>query len=308
MTASESSTPSTSKSHQAVRRVLLFTLAANVLVSLLKLGYGYWANIVSLQADGFHSLFDALSNVIGLVALGLAMQPPDPEHPYGHQKLEVAASLVIGVMILLGLLEVGRGVWSAAVEGVAPNVGPAGYGVVGLTIASSLFVSFYERSAAKKYDSMILASDADHTLTDALAGLSVLGGMALVSFGIPAGDILAALAVMGFIGMAAYRVLRKAIDVVVDAALLDAEVVCDLVESIEEVDSCHYVRSRGMPDNVHLDLHVTMSPDMKLSEAGDVLLRIRDLLHEHFAELEDVLIQIEPHEPVHYDDVPEKLV
>ncbi len=294
--------------HQAVRRVLLVALGLHLLISAVKLGFGYYANIVSLQADGFHSLFDALSNIIGLVALGLAMQPPDPEHPYGHRKIEVAASLAIGVMILLGLIEVGRGVWRAAIGETEPAVTTVIYVVVIVSIAGSLLISWYERRAARKFDSMILESDAEHTLSDALAGLAVLGGMILVSAGFPAGDIVAALAVMAFIGMAAYRVLRTGMDVVVDAAPLDAEAICRVVEQIDEVKTCHYVRSRGMPGSVHLDLHVTLSPQMRLAEAGEVLLHIKDVLHQHFPALDDILIQIEPHKPKHYEDVPENLV
>lgn len=294
--------------HEAVRRVLLVTLSVHLLVSTLKLGFGYYANIVSLQADGFHSLFDALSNIIGLVALGLAMQPPDPEHPYGHQKLEVAASLAIGIMILLGLLEVGRGVLRAAVGDTVPQISFRAYAVVVVAIAASLFISWYERKAAAKYNSMLLESDADHTLSDALAGIAVLVGMGLVSYGIPAGDVFAALAVMAFIGMTAYRVLRNGMDVVVDASLLEAGDICEVVEQLQEVKSCHYVRSRGMPGSVHLDLHITLSPEMRLSEAGTVMLDVKDRLHDEFPELEDILIQIEPHKPVHYEDVPENLV
>ena len=297
-----------SSHHRAIRRVLIVTLVVHLMVSAAKLGFGYYANIVSLQADGFHSMFDALSNVIGLVALGLALEPPDPEHPYGHQKLEVAASLAIGIMILLGLLEVGRGVWSAAIGAADPRVSPAAYLVIGVAIVSSLVISWYERRAADKYDSMILESDADHTLSDALAGLAVLAGLGLVSAGIPSGDIFAALAVMVFIGIAAYRVLRNGMDVVVDAALLDAGDICSVVESVDEVRSCHYVRSRGMRGSVHLDLHLTLAPEMQLAEAGDVMLDVKQQLHDNFPELEDILIQIEPHKPVHYDDVPENLV
>ena len=294
--------------HRAVRRVLLITLAVHLLISALKLGFGYYANIVSLQADGFHSLFDAFSNVIGLVALGIALRPPDREHPYGHQKLEVAASLAIGIMILLGLLEVGRGVWRAAVGETEPLITPGAYAVVVLAIAASLLISWYERRAGKKYNSMILTADAEHTFSDALAGVAVLMGMALVSMGFPAGDVVAALAVMVFIGMTAYRVLKNGLDVVVDAALLDAETICQVAEQIDQVLSCHYVRSRGMPGRVHLDLHITLAPEMKLSEAGEVMLDVKAVLREHFPELEDILIQIEPHKPVHYEDVPENLV
>ncbi|TXD38448.1 cation transporter [Lujinxingia vulgaris] len=304
------STPEVSRSsnHRAVRRVLIFTLAANLLVAMGKLAWGYHASIVSMQADGFHSFFDALSNVIGLIALGMATRPPDREHPYGHQKLEVAASMAIGMMILLGLLEVGRGVWAAATGAAEPQVGPAAFGVIGVAIATSFLISWYEKRAAKRYDSMILASDAAHTFSDALAGIAVLIGLVLVQAGVPSGDIFAALAVMLFIGMTAYRVLRDGMVVLVDAALLDADAIREVVGAHPEVRSCHYVRSRGMPGAVHLDLHVTVDPDMRMEEAGEVLLQLKDRLHERFHELEDVLIQLEPHHPVHYEDVPENLV
>ncbi|RAL21550.1 cation transporter [Lujinxingia litoralis] len=294
--------------HRAVRRVLILTLGANLVVALGKLLWGYHANIVSLQADGFHSFFDALSNVIGLIALGMAALPPDREHPYGHQKLEVAASMAIGMMILIGLLEVGRGVWAAATGEAEPQVTAGAFGVILIAILTSFVISWAEKRAAKRYDSMILASDAAHTFSDALAGIAVLIGLILIQAGVPSGDIFAALTVMLFIGMTAYRVLRDGMVVLVDAALLDADAIRQVVGDHPEVRSCHYVRSRGMPGAVHLDLHVTVDPDMRMEEAGDVLLQIKDRLYERFPEIEDVLVQLEPHHPLHYEDVPENLV
>ena len=291
-----------------VRRVLWITLGLNLLVAAAKLTYGYAADIVSLQADGFHSGFDGLANVIGLIAIGLAHKPPDPEHPYGHRKLEVAASLVIGLMVMLGFLEVGRGVWDAAVSGTAPQVSAASYAVVVAALLVSLGVSFYERREGERLNSMILKADSAHTLTDSVAGLSVLLGMYLVDIGIPVGDVLAALAVMFFIGMTAYRVLREGLDVLVDTSYLDPEAVRSLVEEIPEVRSCHYVRSRGMPGHVHVDLHLSLDPQMKLEAAGEILLRVKERLTVHFDDVTDVIVQVEPHKPIHVEDVPEELV
>jgi cation diffusion facilitator family transporter len=297
-----------STNHDAVRRVLWITLGINAVVAAGKLAYGYHANIVSLQADGFHTIFDAMSNIIGLVALGMALRPPDPEHPYGHQKLEVAASLSIGIMILLGLLEIGRGIWQASLDQQAPQIDAGAYAVVIATICASLLVSWYERRAGQRYNSMILTTDAAHTFSDALAGIAVLVGISLVHFGLPMGDLLAALVVMFFIGMTAYRVLREGLGVVVDASLLDAETVKSFIEAISEVRSCHYVRSRGMRGHVHLDLHLTLDPDMTLERAGTVMIDVKRRLRVRFPELRDILIQVEPHHPEHYQDVPEQLV
>ena len=294
--------------HGAVRRVLVITLCVHLMVAALKLAFGYWSNIVSLQADGFHTLFDALSNIIGLIALGMALQPPDPEHPYGHHKLEVVASLAIGVMILLGLMEIGRGVWSSILKGTDPQITIWAFGVAIFATCSSATISLYERRAARKHDSMILEADANHTLSDALGGAAVIAGMLLYVGGWAWGDVAAATVVMGIILWTALRVLKEGLNVLIDASLLDADTIRRVVEEIEAVRSCHYVRSRGLPGRVHLDLHLTLDPQMRLSEAGEVLLEVKAHLRESFPELEDILIQIEPHNPVHYQDVPANLV
>jgi cation diffusion facilitator family transporter len=291
-----------------VQRVLWITLALNLVVAAAKIFFGYSADIVSLQADGFHSIFDGASNIIGLVALGLAAKPPDPEHPYGHRKIEVAASFSIGLMVLLGMLEVGRGLWNAAVTGTTPRITTVSYIVVVGSILTSLGVSFYERRAARRYDSMILEADSAHTLTDSVAGMAVLIGIFLVERGVPSADLMAALAVMFFIGVTAYRVLREGMEVLVDTSLLDPTAVRELVESIEDVESCHYVRSRGMPGHVHVDLHLSLDPEMKLERAGEILLDVKRLLRDEFGDVADVIVQIEPHKKIHVEDVPEKLV
>lgn len=291
-----------------VRLVLWVTLFLNVAVAATQVGYGYWANIISLQADGFHTVFDALSNVIGLVALGIARQPPDMEHPYGHQKLEVAASIVIGLFVLLGFMEVARAIWNAAGTETTPAITPAAYGIVVATILVNLGVASLEHWAGKRYDSMILQSDAAHTASDALASGSVLAGMYFVEIGIPVGDVVAALAVMMFIGMTAYRVLRHGLEVIVDSSHLDPHGVCEVVEEMEPVRSCHYVRSRGMPGHIHLDLHLSLDPDTRLSEAGEILFDVKERLREQFPDIEDIIVQLEPHEEEHVEDVPDKLV
>ena len=291
-----------------VRTVLWVTFFLNLAVAVTQIGYGYWSNIISLQADGFHTIFDALSNVIGLIALGIARQPPDVEHPYGHRKLEVAASIVIGLFVLLGFIEVARAIWNAAGANTTPNITPVAYAIVLATIAVNVGVAAWEHWAGRQYNSMLLQADAAHTLSDSLAAAAVLVGMYLVEIGIPVGDVLAALAVMLFIGMTAYRVLREGLDVIVDSSHLDPHLVREIVEEEAAVHSCHYVRSRGMPGHIHVDLHLSLDPDMRLSEAGEILFAVKERLRDHFSDVEDIIIQIEPHEEEHVDDVPEDLV
>ena len=96
-----------------VRRVLLVVLWLNLAVAVAKLAYGAISGSVAIRADGIHSLFDCGSNVVGLVALWVAVRPPDTGHPYGHRKVESVAALLIGVSVMLGLLEVVRSIAGA---------------------------------------------------------------------------------------------------------------------------------------------------------------------------------------------------
>lgn len=294
--------------NRAVRRVLTATLFLNLAVAASKFAVGYSYDIISLQAEGFHTTFDALSNVIGLVALGIAMRPPDPEHPYGHRKFEVAASLVIGMMVLLGLIEVGRGIYASITEGTRPVIEPVAYAVVIGTIFVNGGIAYWERREGKRHNSMILLSDSAHTLSDSLAAMAVLVGIYLVDIGIPVGDVLAAVVVMTFIGMTAYRVLRDGIDVVLDTAPLDANLVRRIAEEHPEVRSCHYVRSRGMQGSVHLEFHLSLDPDVLLGDAGQVMFDVKAKIRAELPEVKDIIVQLEPHVPEHVDDVPERLI
>lgn len=293
---------------RAIRRVLIVTLVLNLLVAVSKYVVGFSYDIVSLQADAFHSAFDALSNVIGLVALGIATRPPDPEHPYGHRKFEVAASLVIGMMVVLGLIEVGQGVYASMTENVRPQIEPFAYAVVVGTILINLGISWWERREGRKHDSMILVSDAAHTASDSLAALAVLVGITLVDLGYEFGDVLASLVVMVFIGMTAYRVLREGLDVVLDTAPLDARAVRAIVESHDDVRSCHYVRSRGMPGSVHLEFHLSLDPQLTLAAAGEIMVTVKEMVRAKLPEVKDIVVQLEPHVPEHIEDVPDRLI
>ncbi|MCX6695948.1 MAG: cation diffusion facilitator family transporter, partial [Candidatus Altiarchaeota archaeon] len=92
--------------YREVRFVLVYVLFLNIIVALLKVVFGFLANSLSMMADGMHSTFDSLSNIIGLVAVRVASKPPDDCHPYGHSKYENLATLGISVFIFIAAFEI----------------------------------------------------------------------------------------------------------------------------------------------------------------------------------------------------------
>ena|SRR5437867_5302747 len=94
--------------YSAVSRVLLRVLFLNLSVAIAKIAFGYLSGAISILSDGFHSLTDTASNVVGLVGVRAARRPPDADHPYGHRKYETVAAGVITLFLLLLVVEVLR--------------------------------------------------------------------------------------------------------------------------------------------------------------------------------------------------------
>ena len=178
-----------------VQRVFILVLALNLAVALAKAIFGLLAGSVSMVADAFHSGFDSFSNVVGIVALYFAGRPPDPEHPYGHGKIETLGTLVIGAMLLLtaaGILYEG---YRRLIVPVTPDITAVTVGVMLATLAINIAVSTYERRRGEEYQSQILVADSQHTRSDVFVSVAVIGGFIAVRLGFPAADPLIAFAI-----------------------------------------------------------------------------------------------------------------
>ncbi len=204
--------------NQKVRRVLLAILVANWVVAAAKLVFGLLSQSASVTADGLHSFIDGGSNVLGLVAMGVASRPADEDHPYGHGKFEALASLGIGAMIGIGMLELGRMALDSLLHDKHPQVTATMAGVMVLTLVVNVAVTRVERHYGHKYKSSLLLADASHTLSDVWVTLAVLASLLLVWLGFPRADGLIALVVMVFVAWVAYGIVRQAVGILSDTA------------------------------------------------------------------------------------------
>ncbi|HUF24524.1 MAG TPA: cation diffusion facilitator family transporter [Vicinamibacterales bacterium] len=280
--------------YSSVSRVLWQVLVLNVGVALAKLIFGYATGAVSIISDGFHSLTDSASNVVALVGIRMARQPPDENHPYGHRKFETLASAAIFFFLLLVLIEVLRTALGRFQSGGTPDVSAASFVLMGITLAINLGVVAYESSAARRHKSELLMADSHHTRSDVFTSLSVIGALAGVKLGYPILDPLAALLVAGFIGWSGWLIAREASRVLSDATVLSEADVERVVMSVPGVLGCHHIRTRGSADHAFLDLHVWAPGDLRLEEAHALSHVVKDRLLEKYPELADVIIHIEP--------------
>jgi cation diffusion facilitator family transporter len=283
--------------NRKVRFVLAAILGANWAVALAKLGFGLLSDSAAVTADGLHSFIDGGSNVLGLVAMSVASQPADKEHPYGHGKFEALASLAIAAMIGMAMLELGRMAMDSLLNDRHPQVTPTMAGVMVLTLVVNLVVTSLERRQGEKLKSPLLLADAKHTLSDVFVSLAVLVSLGLVWLGYPKADGVVALLVMVFVAWVAWGIARQAVGILSDTARLAPEKVEALTLGVEGVRSCRDVRSRGMEGMVYVDLKIEVDPQLTTAAAHALADAVEVKLQAEFPEVVDVVVHVEPTRP-----------
>ncbi|MCI8468066.1 MAG: cation transporter [Eggerthellaceae bacterium] len=302
MAIASSSAPS--HAHR-VERVLWIVFVLNLAVAAAKFFYGLASGSASMQADGIHSVFDSVGNIVGLVSIALASRPADKGHPYGHSKFETYGSLVIGVLLLVAAFEVGSGAVAKLTSGdFTAQVGPASFAVMVGTLAVNLGVTAYERRQGRLLRSEILAADAAHTLSDAFVSVGVIAGLALVAAGFPAADPVMALIVTAAIVVSAIGVFRAALRTLSDEARLPSEDVEATVSAIPGIRGVHQVRTRGTEAEVYCDLHILVDPAMTVRDAHALGDAAEAALKRRFPAVKQVLVHIEPEDDEGADEEP----
>lgn len=290
---SASSAPSMQRQQQ-ISRVLLRVLLVNLAVAGAKLGLGYTTGAVSMISDGFHSLTDSASNVMGLVGLRASRKPPDEDHPYGHRKYETLAAAGIFVFLLFVVVEVLR----AALEGLrtsnVPHVTLASFAVMLATLGINLGVVRYESRRGRELQSELLRADAAHTQSDVFTSCAVMVSLTGVWLGFPSLDPIGGLVIAIFIARTGIEIAREASGILSDRVVMDEGDIRRVVMSVPDVLGCHHIRTRGSLDHTFLDLHVWFRGDTTLYEAHRLSHVVKDRLMQKYPQIADAVIHIEP--------------
>ncbi len=270
-------------------------LFLNLGVALAKIAFGYASGAISILSDGFHSLADAGANVVGLLGVRAARQPPDDDHPYGHRKYETVAAAAVTGFLLLAVLEVLRNAFNHLTSLVPPpEISTTGIAIMVVTIAINIAVVRYESREAARLGSEVLLADALQTRGDVWTSLTVIAALLGVRWGLPILDPIAALVVAGFIARAGIEIATTTTRILSDRIVMSEADIERVVMSIPGVVGCHRIRTRGPADHVFLDLHVWLPGDLPLAEAHHISHVVKDRLMAHYPQIVDAVIHIEP--------------
>jgi cation diffusion facilitator family transporter len=279
-----------------VRRVLWITMGLNLVATAAKLGVGYWTGSLSLIADGFDSVFDSASNVIGLVGIHVAARPPDQDHPYGHRKAETITALIFSTLLFLTTWELIK----SAVERlrhpelIVATVNVWSFGALLVSIAVHLGVVWYELREGRRLHSQVLVADALHTRADIFVSLSVIGGLIAVRLGFPLADPILALFIALIIAKIGVDIIRESSPTLMDRVVVPPDQVRRIALSVPGVQACHGVRSHGHERSIYVDLHIQVDPSLGIQEAHALAHEVQYRLHEQLPGVQDVTVHAEP--------------
>jgi cation diffusion facilitator family transporter len=279
---------------QTVQRVLIIVLALNLLITVVKLVVGFATGALSVIADGFHSVTDSASNVVGLTALYIAARPPDEDHPYGHRRFETLAAFAIGGMLLLVAWEIVKGIFNHLGEHTLLHITTLDIVIMTATLLVNLGIVTYEARAGRRLGSDLLVADSAHTRTDLYVTLSVIVSLIAARAGYDWVDHLVAAAVAALIVHAAYTILRSTVHVLSDASVLPRGLIEETASSVKGVRHVHRARSRGSSDAAYVDVHVKVDPVMSTTQAHAIASEVERRLKLDVAGVIDAVVHIEP--------------
>lgn len=286
----------TGDNYKKIRNILILVLVFNWLIAFLKIIFGFWIKSSSMTSDGYHSISDGASNIIGLVAIAIANKPQDKNHPYGHKKYETFLSLLIALMLFIISFHIMHDNITGLANPVMPQVNGYSFIVMIFTMIVNAVVMFYEYRCGRTLKSDILISDSYHTLSDILVSFSVIVALTGAKLGYPVVDPICSLIISLFIAYSGFRILFSTSKVLCDTAVVDTKKIEKIAKGIEGVVECHNIRTRGREDDIHIDLHILVRPNMHINQADKLSDRIEEAIKSRVKGVSDVIVHMEPEE------------
>jgi cation diffusion facilitator family transporter len=280
-------------------KVSTVSIVVNVLLSLFKLLAGVIAHSGAMISDAIHSASDVFSTIIVMVGIHLAGRKSDKEHPYGHERMECVAAIVLATVLAVTGLGIG---WSAiqsiAKESTGVVVVPGVLALVAavVSILTKEGMYWYTRFHAKKIDSSALMADAWHHRSDALSSVGALVGIAASRMGYPLMDPLASLVICFFIEKAALDIFKDAIDKMVDKACDEQteQAIRECASKQEGVVRVDMLKTRVFGNKIYVDIEIGADGNETLREAHAVAEEVHNRIENEFPKVKHIMVHVNP--------------
>ena len=285
--------------HQVAMRISTLSIIVNIVLSLFKLLAGILAHSGAMVSDGIHSASDVFSNFIVMIGVTLSNKQSDNEHPYGHERFECIASIVLAILLLATGLGIGKVGLETIISGHYENLKAPGLLaliVAGVSILTKEWMYQITRLTAKRINSDTLMADAWHHHCDVLSSIGAFIGILGARMGIMILDCVASLVICIFIAKAAFDVFMDATNKMVDKSC-DAQVIAQMKEIISAEDgvlNIDEVRTRLFGSKIYVDIEISADGNLSLNEAHTIAERVHDSIEANFADVKHCMVHVNP--------------
>jgi len=289
------------EAEQLGRRASLAGMIISGSLAIAKIVVGWQAGSQAVIADGVESSMDVLTSLAVLISLGVAVRPPDEDHPYGHGRFELLTGLMLGhVLTLTGVLIA----WRSVVVTIGAHRTPAPYALwpLAVSIVLKFFLSAYKLRTGKKIGSSALIADAWNDAVDMLSG-----SVALIAVGLSVmspvlmrqADPIGGILVGSIIVVLGFRVIRDTALHLMDTMpekrqMQEIRTSALSVAGALGVEKC-FARKTGL--RYHVDLHLEVDPQLTVQDSHSIAEQVRNKVKADLAWVADVLVHVEPHPP-----------
>lgn len=286
-------------SKKIIMRVSNISIVVNVLLSAIKFVVGVIANSGAMISDAIHSVSDVFSTIIVMIGANAAAKDPDQEHPYGHDRMECIAAIVLAIVLFITGIGVGiTGVkkifggnyGDLAVPGALALVAA----VISIVVKEGMF--WYTRFYGKKVDSTALLADAWHHRSDALSSVGSFIGILGARLGFPICDPLASVVICLFIVKAAYNICKEALDKMVDKSCDDEteRKMSDLIKSQEGVISLDLLMTRMFGLKLYVDVEIGADENTPLRDSHAIAENVHNAIEANFPKVKHCMVHVNP--------------
>ena len=275
------------------------SIAANVFLSVFKLIAGIAANSAAMVSDAVHSASDVFSTIIVIIGFRLSSKKADKEHPYGHERLECVASIILAVILFFTGAEIGKSAISVLLSGRTAEIKIPGMLALAASVISIVVKELMYRYTiyyAKKINSSALKADAWHHRSDSLSSIGAMIGIAGARMGYPVLEPIACLAICLFIFKAAIEIFRDSIDKMVDKSCgedIEAQMK-NKIESESGVKSLVSLHTRMFGSRVYVDTEISVDGSLPLKDAHEIAQRVHDDIEGNFPEVKHCMVHVDP--------------
>lgn len=274
-------------------------ILCNVFLCVIKVIGGIAAHSSALISDGINSAFDVVSGVILIIGAKISGRNPDKEHPYGHERFECVATIILSIVLFVTGVFVGH----TAIEDLSSGaykarVLPGKWSIIAalLSMAVKEMMYWYTKTEAERINSVSLKASAWDHRADVISTAGALLGIMISRYGFPAGDLLASLVVCLFIISTAYQVFREAIHQMTDTSCDDAflQDLSEKILSIEGVTGIDLLQVRVFGNRYYVDLEISEDGEKSLSEAHKVAELVHDTIEKEYPIIKHIMIHVNP--------------